>query len=49
MSPITTVLQCTLNASALQISMDIPSPKTDVTPLPATYQDQQIQRTGVSS
>lgn len=39
MSPLNTLLQYTLNATALQISMDTPSPKTNVTSLPSTYQD----------
>lgn len=34
MSPLSTVLQYILNAIALQISMDIASPKTNVTSLP---------------
>lgn len=51
MSPLSIVLHYTpnCNATALQISMDIPSPKPNVTLLPSTTQDQEIQRTAVLS
>lgn len=49
MSPANSALQCTLDASALQVTINTPSLITHVIPLPPVYQIQQLQRITVLS